>query len=276
MNGATIMRLGASFLFTCATVQPVWAGRVPGSGLAGSVHDFTRMVRITPETARPTGTCIFCHFQDSSAIQNLDALATSGGQGYATRSASIIARGEDQGGTPLWNPALTANFKAYTMYQNGAGAPTRGKKASQVMGNGMAPGSTSLLCLSCHDGSIAINSYGNSLEISENTGRVTAGSTSLIGNGGYLGNHHPIGFDYDAVQAADKEIRLADMATLGRAGTVRDHLSGASATRMECVTCHSVHNTGNTGESLLWRSDRDSRLCLTCHDKGFDPGFATP
>ncbi|HEY3349170.1 MAG TPA: cytochrome c3 family protein [Thermoanaerobaculia bacterium] len=45
---------------------------------------------------------------------------------------------------------------------------------------------------------------------------------------------------------------------------------------MECGTCHSVHNKGNTGESLLWRSDAQSRLCLTCHDKGTNPGNATP
>jgi hypothetical protein len=37
-----------------------------------------------------------------------------------------------------------------------------------------------------------------------------------------------------------------------------------------------VHNTGNTGETLLWRSDKDSRLCLTCHGKGTDPGNTIP
>jgi predicted CXXCH cytochrome family protein len=37
---------------------------------------------------------------------------------------------------------------------------------------------------------------------------------------------------------------------------------------MECSTCHSVHNKGNGGETLLWRSDQNSELCLTCHDKG--------
>jgi len=37
---------------------------------------------------------------------------------------------------------------------------------------------------------------------------------------------------------------------------------------MECGTCHAVHNKGNTGESLLWRSDQNSELCLTCHAKG--------
>jgi predicted CXXCH cytochrome family protein len=54
--------------------------------------------------------------------------------------------------------------------------------------------------------------------------------------------------------------------------TVRNHLYGPGNVRMECGTCHSVHNTGNSGESLLWRSDFRSSLCLTCHDKGTYPG----
>jgi predicted CXXCH cytochrome family protein len=161
------------------------------------------------------------------------------------------------------------------MYQNGPGAPTRGAKASQAIASGMTPGSTSLLCLSCHDGSVALNSYGNNSQLTVSSGGAI-GAQHVIGKDNYLGNHHPIGFDYDAVQSVDKEIRSADAATLGSAGSVRDHLYGESNTKMECGTCHSVHNTGNTGELLLWRSDMRSRLCLTCHDKGTDPFAMIP
>lgn len=279
MERATRMRLGTSFLLIIATVQPVWAGRAPGSGIAGSPHDFTRMAGLSALAGKPTSACVFCHFQDSVDMQSASAMAVNDARGNTYRRASVLAGGayaDDSDTTPLWNPELTANFKSYGMYQNGPGGPTRGKKASQAVTNGMRPGSSSLLCLSCHDGSIAINQYGNSSQLSESSGRVTATGLHLIGSGSDLTNHHPIGFDYDAVQAVDREIRFADMATLGGAGTVRDHLSGAGSTRMECGTCHSVHNTGNTGESLLWRSDRDSRLCLTCHDKGINPGAAMP
>jgi predicted CXXCH cytochrome family protein len=165
------------------------------------------------------------------------------------------------------------------MYDNGPGAPQTGSKASQAILLGMTPGSTSLLCLSCHDGSVAVNSYGNSSQLSyswSNAGGGTIGVQYVIGKDNYLGNHHPIGFDYDAVQAVDTEIRSADDADLGGAGTVRDHLYGAGSSKMECGTCHSVHNTNNTGETLLWRSDTQSRLCLSCHVKGTDPGTLTP
>jgi predicted CXXCH cytochrome family protein len=63
---------------------------------------------------------------------------------------------------------------------------------------------------------------------------------------------------------------------MGGAGFVRDHLYGEGSSKMECGSCHSVHNKGNSGETLLWRSDAGSRLCLTCHDKGDDPGATTP
>ena len=83
----------------------------------------------------------------------------------------------------------------------------------------------------------------------------------------HFGHHHPIGFPYDAVQAADPEIRTSDTELLA-GDPVSNHLYGFDNT-LECGSCHSVHNTGNQGESLLWRSDQNSELCLTCHAKGY-------
>ena len=40
---------------------------------------------------------------------------------------------------------------------------------------------------------------------------------------------------------------------------------------MECTTCHDVHNTKNTGEKFLWKSDAQSAFCLTCHLKSETP-----
>ena len=195
--------------------------------------------------------CGFCHVAPSGSLgtrsrrtDDRSGPGLSGPQGPAVLDS-----------LPLWNHKL-ANVR-YSMYENGRGAPTRGAKASQAVAGGMAPGSTSLMCLGCHDGSVAINLYGN--------------APTLIGKDNNLSNHHPIGFNYDAVASVDREIRPADMAYLTTNSTVRDHLDGPGY--MECGTCHSVHNTGNSGESLLWRSDFRSSLCLTCHDKGTYPGL---
>ena len=247
-----------------------------GAGINGTVHDLGTAHNGIDYTANPDDSldriCIFCH-----APHNTYRLSpANGGPGAGVGSGPQAA--DDFDYLPLWNHELTGNASSYTMYQNGPGAPTTGAKASQAIANGMVPGSVSLLCLSCHDGSVAVNSYGNTSQptASQSGGGATIGAQYLIGKDNYLGNHHPIGFDYDAVQSVDTEIRSADTAELGSAGTVRTHLLGAGNTKMECSTCHSVHNKGNSGESLLWRSDVNSQLCLTCHDKGDDPGTATP
>jgi len=257
--------------------SPAWARARAGSGLAGSSHDFTKPGNGVPQ-GDPADMCLFCHVRrhDPAADgrpQWNQKLTTSLTRDARNATSSPQAP-DDFEYLPLWNHERTGNQAFYTMYQNGTGygAPDIGAKASQAIAVGMTPGSTSLLCLSCHDGSVGINSYGNTSELSV----PSVGAQYVIGKDNNLANHHPIGFDYDAVRSMDREIRSADSATLGSAGSVRDHLYGESNTRMECGTCHSVHNTGNTGELLLWRSDMRSRLCLTCHDKGTDPFAMTP
>jgi len=248
---------------------------VPGSGINGTVHDLGTAHNGMNYTAIPADPlqriCIFCHAPHSTYKLS----PANGGPGAGVGSGPQAPDAFDY--LPLWNHELTGNYASYTMYQNGPGAPQSGPKASQAIQNGMTLGSTSLLCLGCHDGSVAVNSYGNSAQLprSISSGGPTIGAQYVIGKDNYLGNHHPVGFSYEAVQAVDNEIRPASTATLGGAGTVADHLYGATG-NVECGTCHGVHNKGNTGETLLWRSDQSSRLCLTCHDKGTDPGAITP
>jgi predicted CXXCH cytochrome family protein len=233
----------------------------PGAGINGTVHDLSTVHNGMNYVASPADPlkriCIFCH-----APHNTYRLSTAtGGSGPQAPDAFDYL--------PLWNHQLQANYN-YTMYENGPGAPTEGPQASQAILNGMTPGSSSLLCLSCHDGSVAVNQYGNVDQpiTSQSGGGLTISSQYQIGKDKYLGNHHPIGFNYDSVQVADPGIRNADTAMLTPTTFVRDHLLGTGNQYMECDTCHSVHNKGNTGERLLWRSDQNSELCLTCHDKG--------
>ena len=269
--------IGVVAVLVLATPMFAYSGTyTPGLGINGTPHDIPRTDTGMAFMPNPDDglqrVCIYCH-----APHNTYKLSPANGGPAAGVGAGPMAP-DAFDYLPLWNHELTDNYLAYTLYQNGPGAPQDGAKASQAIANGMNPGSTSLLCLSCHDGSVAVNAYGNN---QQRPGSLSSGGNSLsgteyvIGQDNYLGNHHPIGFSYDDVAAVDTEIRSADEATLGAAGTVRSHLFGANGT-MECGTCHSVHNTGNTGEALLWRSDTRSNLCLTCHAKGTDPGTATP
>lgn len=252
----------ALVLVFASTVMAFTGTYVPGSGINGTVHDLPRTdtgMNYPPVTT-PADTlnriCIYCH-----APHNTYRISTAtGGAGPQAPAAFDYL--------PLWNHTLQTNT-AYQMYDNGPGAPQSGSLASQARLTGMSPGSSSLLCLSCHDGSMAVNSYGNSpaqLSRSVSNGTNTISPGYAIGQDQYLGNHHPIGFNYNTVQAGDVDIRQANSAMLTPTTFVEDHLYGAGT--MECGTCHSVHNKGNSGETLLWRSDQNSELCLTCHAKG--------
>jgi predicted CXXCH cytochrome family protein len=266
VTGLLVVALGVSLASSAVAYTGTY---VPGAGINGTVHDLPRGDNGMGYAAMPADPlqriCIYCHAPHNTYKLSPANLGPGAGVGAGPQAPDAFDY------LPLWNHELTANYPFYTMYQNGPGAPQSGPKASQaILNGGMEPGGVSLLCLSCHDGSVAVNSYGNSFQptSSQSGGGGLISPNYVIGKDNYLGNHHPIGFSYDAVQAVDTEIRSADTASFTALDTVRDHLYGDSSSMMECATCHSVHNTGNSGESLLWRSDQNSELCLTCHAKG--------
>ena len=238
---------------------------VPGSGINGTVHDLGTAHNGMNYVANPADSlnriCIFCHTPHNAYRLS----PANGGPGFGGGLEAPDAFDY----LPLWNHALPETTD-YLMYDNGPGAPGIGPKASQAILDGMTPGGASLLCLSCHDGSVAVNAYGNpnGACTSASSGGTVISPCYQIGQDKYLGNHHPIGFNYDNVVPADPEIRNPDNTLLTTLTTIRQHLYGQANQMMECPTCHSVHNKGNTGERLLWRSDQNSELCLTCHDKG--------
>jgi len=159
--------------------------------------------------------------------------------------------------TPLWNH--TESAATYTMYTS----PT----LDATMGT--APGNTSKLCLSCHDGTVAIDSFGGN---TAPTGvKFSANSTKNLGTN--LGNDHPIGFVYDTTLVG-KDPGLADPATTNvTIGTSNTGLLAAKMLingQMECASCHDVHNStsGTAQEDKLLRiSSAGSALCVACHRK---------
>ncbi|NOX97083.1 MAG: cytochrome c3 family protein [Nitrospirae bacterium] len=148
-------------------------------------------------------------------------------------------------GAPLWNHAVTtANFTLYS---------------SSTLNATMAqPGGPSKLCLSCHDGTVAIDNFG---------GRTT-GTKFIWGNyliGTDLSNDHPISFTYDAALAtADDGLYNPTTQTSGLGGTINSDM--LIDDKVECSSCHDVHN-GSGVADLLVKSNGASALCLTCHNK---------
>jgi predicted CXXCH cytochrome family protein len=236
--------IGLFFAFNSMVMAAPGDG-APGNGIKQTYHDLS-----AGTGAKSTGwgdsveqtapgldrVCIYCHAPHNTVMTGANYL-------------------------PLWNHAVSTNVAAgFTMYTNGGGEPDMDTDhQSYAMANATEPGGVSILCLSCHDGSVGTNQYGTKSSGTLLTGR------AVIGAGGDLSNHHPIGFNYNGARLSDDE--LADEATtdMGTTGyKIQDLLWNG---QMECATCHDVHNTKNTGEKFLWTSDAQSALCLTCHLK---------
>jgi hypothetical protein len=168
--------------------------------------------------------------------------------------------------TALWNHALST--ATYTMYNSAFSSTMNGVVDT-------TPGATSKLCLSCHDGTVAVNSFGGV------TGAVAIAAASNLGIS--LTNDHPISVVYDAATiAADGALfPIANAVTIGtggtktRAGTISSNL--LYNTKVECASCHDVHNTftvpfatagtSGTTNKLVKVTMVGSALCVTCHDK---------
>ncbi len=245
-----------------------------GLGINNTVHDLRRGNPYLAGTYSATPDdyldrlCIFCH-----APHHTYRLTTAGATGtgpLASAQATYL---------PLWNHAITSTI--FTPYKNGPDQPLSGPKHAQStdsllisQGTFDKIGAASLLCLSCHDGTISANQYGNTSQTvkSQSGGGNTLVTQYRIGSDGYLANHHPIGFLYDVVASLDPEIYNSNVATFDQTYDGGSNQIPVSSLlwggKMECSSCHAVHNTGNTGEKLLYVSDKNSNLCLSCHAKG--------
>jgi predicted CXXCH cytochrome family protein len=147
---------------------------------------------------------------------------------------------------PLWNHTLTAS--TFTVYASGTMNATVG-----------APDGASKLCLSCHDGTVALDSFGGN---TSNTGDKLTGSENL---GTDLRNDHPISFVYNsALATTDGGLRDPSTADSGLGGTIAAKMLISG--KVQCASCHDVHNGAGVG-SLLLKSNSGSALCLTCHNK---------
>jgi predicted CXXCH cytochrome family protein len=155
---------------------------------------------------------------------------------------------------PLWNHKSTA-VAAYTLYTS----PTFNTQGGATITN---PSASSKLCLSCHDGTVALESFG-----AVTTGTNFIPATSKIGGatGGDMSKEHPISFSYtDALAGLDGGLRAPTSTNSGLGSTIANDMLFAN--KMECASCHDVHNKYGVTH-LLKMSNTNSQLCLSCHRK---------
>jgi hypothetical protein len=161
--------------------------------------------------------------------------------------------------TPLWNHELSV--ATYNLYSS----PTMDATVNQPTG-------ASKLCLSCHDGTVAVDSFGGE------SGSMFIDAFSADANlTTDLSNDHPISFVYDdALATTDAGLwdPTTKVVTIGsgsftRTGTISEVMLADNV--LQCQGCHSVHNDFVAGtqlsNALLKISIGGSELCLACHNK---------
>jgi predicted CXXCH cytochrome family protein len=204
---------------------------------------------------------------------------------------------------PLWNHTLStvSTYGVYSSPTFDAVVPST-NIADLGLTNVTTGGATvSNLCLSCHDATIAPNSTYGKIYGSETYGTttVTSGvpdaglgpgvlvpvisvSHDVISN---LAKVHPVNFTYDATLAGKVTgLAVPTQTLLGSAGSLAGLMYVVTAStanggalplfptpgltavapKMQCATCHDVHDN-TTNSPFLRDSLTGSQLCLDCH-----------
>lgn len=226
----------------------------PATGVTGTFHDLSSTGYHAATNS--TQVCIFCHTPHG-------AYGSVGGGDIA---AQLI---------PLWNHSTTTG--TFTMYNN-----TNNPIADLQGTVDVSPTGTSLACLSCHDGTIAIGAgvnfpYGwpgsgkgggaalsyasyNGTWVDTTTGIIKAATPVLVGTD--LSNDHPIAITYQ--DNLDTGLNAA-------AGLVNVKLfpNNATGSKVQCGSCHDPHNFGTAGldSPFLRDSMVGSAMCKRCHNK---------
>jgi predicted CXXCH cytochrome family protein len=202
--------------------------------VVGSKHDLRQTGGGTAVGNGLTEVCVVCH----------------------TPHQAAAAAGQD----PLWNHTgtTTNTFGVYA-------STTLNAVPTTIGGAAMGAQSVSLLCMSCHDGTVSVLSLYNppnagTPTVTSIAGRISAAgfivSTGNVGTD--LSNDHPVNFTYNTALATSDGGLKDPSAT----PAVNALLFAGS---MQCASCHDVHDPTNT--PFLRMSNVASALCTTCHNK---------
>ena len=202
--------------------------------IKGSKHDFTAAAWAQGQP------CVPCHLVQAPTAR--DALGNS--------VTGVV-----------WNRALPP-ASGYRMYVGG------------TIASGQELDTTSLLCMSCHDGAIALDSFSGACgSVFIGTG---AGANPRARFGSDLTGEHPVGAA-GAWPTAPHDSALVDPVLRERQGIMPlGKLASSGRPAVGCRTCHDPHNIAGN-EHMLWvrnsgmtstvdgRTVSGSGLCFNCH-----------
>jgi predicted CXXCH cytochrome family protein len=222
------------------------------SVIAGGPHDLTNGSALRNSNTTIAGqTCVFCHTPHGGAINK-----------------------------PLWN-RTNPTGAAYQLYTSSTSdvTTTAGAIAASVSG----------ACMSCHDGTLAVDvltnvngsAFGPAVGfLRQGTAKATysaaAPGSSNVMSGGlpFLGtdlrNDHPVTIIYETARLANSAEFVAPVVngakiTVGTSNPLPLFGTSSVTATVECASCHNAHN--NSLGNFLRKSNTGSAICLSCHIK---------
>ena len=148
-------------------------------------------------------------------------------------------------GGALWNRRNSS--VVYTPYSSSTAVAQPGQ-----------PTGTSVLCLSCHDGTIALGQVLNRAAPHSMAGGISLMPPGRSRQGTDLSDDHPISFEYsDNLAAQNGELASPD--------AIGNLLPLDMSGQLQCTTCHDPHDSPNG--QLLRMPRAGSSLCTACHEE---------
>ena len=196
-----------------------------------------------PQTAPPiSADALGMH---NMSVQSGSSVSTQGTLGCTFCHAPHSGIG---GNTPLWNQRLSVQsyttYTSTTYHQQGSAQPTLG--------------ASSILCLSCHDGTVAVGqtqAYGK-IPVTGNLNNMDSFGTTLTGS-------HPFSLVLPIKDAPNLALSVSEGSTADPTGAVK-LVNG----NIECNTCHDPHSQyiDPVAQNFLVKDSSNGKLCAACHD----------
>lgn len=235
-----------------------------------------------------TGIIAAASFASAASIvnskHNLSSTGTGGIKGGPTNTSQICvychAPHQTTAYQVLWN-RNNPTASTFTLYSGV-------NMNSRQFASGFTTDSTSLFCMSCHDGSTSMasvhnkgaNINANGTATGDPTGRamMTGNTITAGGLSTNLGGTHPVNFP---VASVDPTLNLGTggsrMGVIGATndffplfkatagGSVNNDAARTSTRSLECGSCHAVHDS--LYSPFLRATLSGSAICLGCHNK---------
>ncbi len=208
-----------------------------GGGASTSILDSPHNLSVSStgkveySSVRETRVCIFCHTPHHATVDR-----------SVPEYPEVVA--------PLWSRDLP-NVSTYTPYDS----PSIKNKPG-------LPTGSSRLCLSCHDGTIALGVLNGGFLLDAALHSMNHAYDSYLGSD--LSTTHPISMSYfDGLSTPE----YVDPVTLDKRIKLVENV-------VECTACHNAHNN-QYGNFLVLDNSLGSPLCTACHNKaGWDGSAA--